>query len=76
MNCCERHPGFGCAALLARAHCRMGDAAKLAGYCGKSVALDEALAEFAESYGDQSETDHASLSAAIKNGRVKALQGI
>jgi len=67
---------FACATLLAKAHCRMGDAAKIAGYCGKSEVLDEALAEFAESYGDQTETDHASLVQAIKKGRVKALKGI
>jgi hypothetical protein len=67
---------FVCAGLLARGHSRMGDAAKIAGYCGKSEALDEALAAFAESYGDQTETDHASLVKAIKKGRVKALEGI
>jgi uncharacterized protein (DUF2252 family) len=67
---------FVCAGLLARGHSRMGDAAKIAGYCGRSEALDEALAEFAESYGDQTETDHASLVKAIKKGRVKALEGI
>ena len=67
---------YVCGGLLARAHSRMGDAAKIAGYCGKSEALDEALAEFAESYGDQTETDHASLVKAIKKGRVKALEGI
>ena len=44
---------FVCAGLLARAHSRMGDAAKIAGYCGKTEVFDEALAEFAESYGDQ-----------------------
>lgn len=65
-----------CGAILARAHSRMGDAAKMAGYCGRSEVLDEALAEFAESYGDQTETDHASLVKAIKKGRVKALEGI
>jgi uncharacterized protein (DUF2252 family) len=65
-----------CASLLARAHCRMGDAAKIAGYCGTSETLDESLAKFAESYGDQTETDHASLVTAIQRGRVKALQGI
>lgn len=65
-----------CAGLLARAHSRMGGSAKIAGYCGKSEALDEALAEFAEDYGDQTETDHASVVAAIKKGRVKAVQGI
>jgi hypothetical protein len=64
--------GFCCGALLARAHSRMGDAAKIAGYGGKSEALDEALAEFAEAYGDQTEVDHASLKKAIQQGRVKA----
>ncbi len=67
---------FVCAGLLARAHCRMGDGAKLAGYCGEGPVLGEALAEFAESYGDQTETDHASLVRAIKKGRVKVLEGI
>jgi uncharacterized protein (DUF2252 family) len=67
---------FTCGALLARAHARMGDSAKIAGYCGKSEVLDLALAEFAESYGDQTETDHASLVGAIKKGRVKAMEGI
>lgn len=66
---------FVCGALLARSHSRMGDAAKIAGYCGKSEVLDEALAEFAEAYGDQTETDHASLKKAIQQGRVKAENG-
>lgn len=68
--------GWVCGALLARAHSRNGDAAKIAGYCGKSEVLDEALAEFAESYGNQTETDHASLVQAIQKGRVKAVKGI
>lgn len=66
---------FVCGALLARAHSRMGDAAKISGYCGGSEVLDEALAEFAEAYGDQTETDHASLKKAIQQGRVKAVTG-
>jgi hypothetical protein len=53
--------GFVCGALLGRAHSRMGDAAKIADYCGKSKVLNEALADFAESYGNQTEQDHASL---------------
>jgi uncharacterized protein (DUF2252 family) len=65
---------FVCGALLARAHSRIGDAAKIAGYCGKSEVLDEALAEFAESYADQTELDHGSLLRAIKQGRVKAVK--
>jgi hypothetical protein len=61
-----------CGALLARAHGRSGDAARIAGYCGDTDSLDHALAEFAESYGDQTERDHAELVKAIKSGRVKA----
>ena len=67
--------GFVCGALLGRAHSRMGDAAKIAGYCGKSKVLNEALADFAESYGNQTEQDHASLTKAIREGRVRAMTG-
>jgi uncharacterized protein (DUF2252 family) len=65
---------FVCGALLGRAHSRIGDAAKIAGYCGKSEVLDDALAEFGESYAVQTELDHASLLQAIKQGRVKAVK--
>ncbi len=61
-----------CGAILARAHSRTGDPARIAGYCGKSAVLDEALAEWAESYGDQTEEDHAKLLASIKRGETKA----
>jgi uncharacterized protein (DUF2252 family) len=63
---------FACGALLGRAHARSGDAALIAGYCGSTNTLDRALAEFAESYGDQTERDHAELTKAIRTGRVKA----
>jgi hypothetical protein len=33
------------------------------------------LVQFAESYGDQTERDHAELVRAIKNGRVRATAG-
>ena len=59
-----------CGMLLARAHARSGDAARIAGYCGDGDALDRALADFAEAYGDQTEHDHAELVQAIKRGRV------
>jgi uncharacterized protein (DUF2252 family) len=64
---------WACGTLLARAHSRTGDPAKIAGYCGKSAAFDQALALWAESYGDQTERDHATLVAAIKAGKIKAL---
>jgi hypothetical protein len=61
-----------CGAILARAHARTGDPARIAGYCGNSTVLDEALAEWAESYGNQTEEDHAELVASIKRGDTKA----
>jgi uncharacterized protein (DUF2252 family) len=63
---------WACGALLARAHARVGDAARIAGYCGKSTVLDKALAQWAESYGDQTEQDHATLVDSIKRGKTKA----
>ena len=65
-----------CAALLARAHARVGDAAAIAGYCGKSSILDKALITWAEAYGDQTERDHAQLVKAIKSNKVKAIEGV
>ena len=58
--------------LHGRAHARVGDAAQIAGYCGKSEVLDKALAEWAESYGDQTEQDHAMLVESVKRGKTKA----
>jgi uncharacterized protein (DUF2252 family) len=63
---------WACGTILARAHARTGDPARIAGYCGNSKVLDEALAEWAEGYGDQTEEDHASLLAAIKRGEINA----
>jgi hypothetical protein len=67
---------FICGAILARAHARSGDVAKIANYWGKSEGLDEALADFAEAYGDQTERDHDRLVKAIKAGKVAAAEGV
>ena len=50
-------------ALLARAHARTGDAAAIAGYCGRDRQCDlrEALADWALAYGDQNEADFAAF---------------
>ncbi|HEY8169019.1 MAG TPA: DUF2252 domain-containing protein [Candidatus Limnocylindrales bacterium] len=76
-----RQPGmelYGevCAWTLARAHARSGDPAVIAGYLGKSDVFDEALADFAVAYADQTERDHAALAAAIRAGKVAAEHGI
>ena len=61
-----------CGTILARAHARTGDVARIAGYCGSSAVLDQALAQWAESYGDQTESDHAAFLDAIHRGDVEA----
>jgi len=62
-----------CGAILGHAHARSGEAARIAGYCGRSDALDEALARFAEEYGAQMVRDHARLVHAVAAGRVEAV---
>jgi uncharacterized protein (DUF2252 family) len=64
---------WACGAILGRAHARIGDPARISGYCGNSTVLDDAFADWAEAYGDQTEADHGALVNAIKNGRVKAV---
>ncbi len=64
--------GRMCGWTLARAHARSGDRIAIAAYLGASDAFDGAIAEFSESYADQSERDHAALLAAIDSGRIDA----
>ena len=61
-----------CGWTLARTHARSGDRIEIAAYLGASKAFDEAIAEFAELYAEQSERDHAELRAAIDSGRIQA----
>ncbi|MGH8582473.1 MAG: DUF2252 family protein [Gammaproteobacteria bacterium] len=63
-----------CGWALAAAHARSGQAGVLTGYMGKSDALDEAIADFAEAYADQNEQDHAALVKAVRTGRLKAIK--
>ena len=65
-----------CGWTLARAHARSGDRIAIAAYLGKSDAFDSAVADFAETYADQNELDHAALAAAVKDGRAQAEFGL
>jgi uncharacterized protein (DUF2252 family) len=60
-----------CGWVLARAHARSGDPAKVAGYLGKSDVFDRAVTYFGESYADQAEKDHAAFMKAVRSGRVE-----
>jgi uncharacterized protein (DUF2252 family) len=68
-------PGLGfyggiCGWALARAHARTGDAVAIAAYLGTSDTFDGAIADFAETYADVNERDHAAYLAAIEAGRI------
>ncbi|GAP47891.1 DUF2252 domain-containing protein [Streptomyces azureus] len=63
-------------ALLARAHAHSADPRLIAGYCGKSEELDEAMADFAVAYADRTEADHADLVAGVRAGKVAAEMGV
>jgi len=68
--------GRMCGWTLARAHARTGDRIAIAAYLGKSDRFDHAVADFAESYADQTERDHTALADAVASGRVQAQVGI
>jgi uncharacterized protein (DUF2252 family) len=63
-----------CGRTLARAHARTGDAVMIAGYAGKSEALDEALAAFAMAYADRTVADHLRLVEAKTEGGIKPVK--
>jgi hypothetical protein len=59
-----------CGWSLARAHARTGDSVAIAAYLGTSDRFDGAIADFAETYADINERDHAAYVAAIQAGKV------
>ncbi len=64
--------GEVCAWTLARAHARSGDRIAISAYLGKGDAFDHALAEYAETYADRAEAQHAALQQAVDSGEVAA----
>jgi uncharacterized protein (DUF2252 family) len=62
-----------CGWVLARAHARSGEPAKLSGYLGNSEKFDEAIADFSERYADQSERDHGVLVKAVRAGKLEVV---
>ena len=65
-----------CGWTLARAHARSGDRIAIAAYLGKTDKFDTAVADFAETYADQNERDHAALADAVADGRAEAQSGL
>ncbi|WP_296341107.1 DUF2252 domain-containing protein [Reyranella sp.] len=60
-----------CGWALALAHAKSGDPAMIAGYCGNSAALDEAIGKFALAYAKQTDQDHEALDKARRSGRIR-----
>ena len=65
-----------CGWALARAHARSGDRIAIAAYLGKSDAFAKAVADFSETYADQTERDHQTMLDAIAKGKIKAEVGV
>jgi NAD(P)H-dependent flavin oxidoreductase YrpB (nitropropane dioxygenase family) len=60
-----------CGWALALAHAKSGDPAMIAGYCGNSETLDEAIGKFAMAYAKQTDEDYDALDKARRTGRIK-----
>ncbi|MGW8379745.1 DUF2252 domain-containing protein [Streptomyces sp. ODS28] len=67
--------GEVCGTALARAHARSGDRIAIAAYLGRGQSFEYAVAEFAERYADQNESDHDALARAAKDGRITTAAG-
>jgi Uncharacterized protein conserved in bacteria (DUF2252) len=65
-----------CGWTLARAHARTGDRIAIAAYLGGSDVFDNAVADFAERYADQTQRDYQGLVTAVSSGRIKAESGV
>jgi len=61
-----------CGLVLARAHDKAGDAARIAGYLGSIDHFDEAIGDYAEAYADQVERDYATFAKAVRSGRLES----
>jgi hypothetical protein len=65
-----------CGWTLARGHARSGRRIAIASYLGVSDRFDQAVADFAQTYANQAERDHATLLKAIKQGKIAVETGI
>ena len=65
-----------CGWTLARAHARSGDPVAIAQYLGHSDAFDQSITDFSACYADQNERDYQDFVAAVRSGRLEALEGV
>ena len=60
---------------LALQHARAGQPSLIAGYLGKGNEFDEALADFANAYAEQNESDYKGLVRAGRQGHIEVYTG-
>jgi uncharacterized protein (DUF2252 family) len=65
-----------CGWTLARAHARSGDRIAIASYLGSGEVFDRAIADFAEGYADQNETDYELVTKAAESGQIEVRPGL
>ena len=65
-----------CGWTLARAHARSGDPIAIAAYLGEDDQFDRSISDFATRYADQNEQDYQAFAAAVRSGRLEALEGV
>jgi uncharacterized protein (DUF2252 family) len=65
-----------CGWTLARAHARSGDPVATAEYLGDSDEFDKSITDFSERYADQNVRDYQEFVAAIRAGRLEAVEGV
>ncbi len=65
-----------CGWTLARAHARSGDPVAIGQYLGKSDEFDRAVTDFSERYADQNDEDYRTFAAAVRSGRLAAVEGV
>jgi uncharacterized protein (DUF2252 family) len=65
-----------CGWTLARAHARSGDPVAIAAYLGDGDEFDRAMTDYAKRYADQNERDYAEFAAAVKAGKLAAVEGV
>jgi len=63
-------------ASVAIAPIREGDPIEIASYLGKKDGFDRSIVDFSERYADQNEKDYEAFVAAVKSGRLEALEGV
>lgn len=71
-----REYGKLCGWVLAKAHARSGDAAKIAGYMGANPVFDDAICEFAVEYADQNQRDYRAFIKAVREGRLQVVADV